>query len=126
LDGTPVFIQGSIEDNITYFGKYNFNENLIGTVFSNDENIAKDRELNIGEGCSLSAGQLQRINVLRLFVKGNDQRLIILDEAISGVEEEREKQILKCLKDTFRESKILFVTHRKSSRQLCDFVIDFE
>jgi ATP-binding cassette subfamily B protein len=124
LDGTPIFMQGSIEDNITYFGKYNFDENLIGVVFSGDENIDKDKELNIGEGCSLSTGQLQRINILRLFAKGNAQKLIILDEAISGVEEEREKQILKCLKDAFRQSKILFVTHRKSSKQLCDFVIE--
>ncbi|MCL2557352.1 MAG: ATP-binding cassette domain-containing protein, partial [Treponema sp.] len=124
LDGSPTFIQGSIMDNITFFGKYDFNENHLSEIFDESENILPNRELNIGEGVALSNGQLQRINILRLFAKGTAQKLIILDEAISGVEEECEQKIIKLLKSTFNESIIILVTHRKSSEFLCDYTID--
>ena len=124
LDGSPAFIQGSIIDNITSFGKYEFDNKYLEFFFDKDENVNGSRELNIGVGESLSSGQLQRINLLRIFAKGNDQKLIILDEAISGVEEERESKILNLLKASFTQSIIILVTHRKSSESLCDYKIE--
>jgi ABC-type bacteriocin/lantibiotic exporter with double-glycine peptidase domain len=124
LNGAPSFIQGSIENNITYFGKYNFDNKYIKFLFEDDECIFEEKELNIGEGDSLSTGQLQRINILRLFAKGVKQRLIILDEALSGVEENKERTILELLKISFPEAIIIVVTHRKSSKALCDYIIE--
>ena len=124
LNGTPSFIQGSIENNITYFGKYNFDKKYIKLLFEDDECIFEERELNIGEGNSLSTGQLQRINILRLFAKGDKQKLIVLDEALSGLEENKEKTILALLKTSFPKAIIIVVTHRKSSKVLCDYIIE--
>ncbi|MHB9291908.1 putative ABC transporter ATP-binding protein [Hollandina sp. SP2] len=124
LNGTPSFIQGSIENNITYFGKYKFDKKYIKLLFEDDECIFEERALNIGEGNSLSTGQLQRINILRLFAKGAKQRLIVLDEALSGVEENKEKTILDLLRTSFSKAIIIVVTHRKSSKALCDYIIE--
>jgi ATP-binding cassette subfamily C protein len=124
LTGTPSFIHGSIENNITYFGKYNFDNKYIKLLFEDDEYIFKERVLNIGEGNSLSTGQLQRINILRLFAKGDMQKLIILDEALSGIEENKERIILKLLKTSFPKAIIIVVTHRKSSSVICDYIIE--
>ena len=126
MNGDPLFIEGTIEDNITYFGKYNLDEKYMDILFGIDECIYRKRELNIGEGNSLSTGQLQRINILRLFAKGGDQKLIILDEAFSGIEEEKEKEIIQLLKMTFPQAVIILVTHRKSNKFLCDYIIDFD
>lgn len=126
LDGSPVFIQGTIIDNITSFGKYKFDSSLLNIFFDNGENINFSKEINIGIGKSLSSGQLQRINLLRMIAKGDDQKLIILDEAISGIEEERECKILDFLKTKFNQSIIILVTHRKSSELLCDFNIEMD
>jgi ABC-type bacteriocin/lantibiotic exporter with double-glycine peptidase domain len=124
LNGTPSFIQGSIENNITYFGKYSFDKKYIKLLFEDEECMFEGRELNIGCGNSLSTGQLQRINILRLFAKGDNQKLIILDEALSGVEEKKERTILELLKTSFQQTIIIVVTHRKSSKVLCDYIIE--
>lgn len=126
LSGTPAFIEGTIEDNITYFGRYSIDEKYIELLFNDDEHIDKKRVLNIGEGESLSSGQLQRINILRVFAKGGAQRLIVLDEAVSGVEEEREKEIIHLLKTTFPQAIIIVVSHRKATQTLCDYSIRLE
>ncbi len=124
LNGTPNFIQGTIIENITSFGRYDFDEKYLGLFFDANENVTGSRTLNIGMSESLSSGQLQRINLLRLFAKGGDQKLIVLDEAISGVQEEKEREILSLLRKNFSQSIIILVTHRKSSEALCDYKIE--
>jgi ABC-type bacteriocin/lantibiotic exporter with double-glycine peptidase domain len=81
-------------------------------------------KLSLEQGSSLSSGQLQRLNILRLLAKGKRQKIIILDEALSGVDESKERKIISYLKNYFNESFIFIVTHRKSTKELCDFHID--
>jgi ABC-type bacteriocin/lantibiotic exporter with double-glycine peptidase domain len=78
-------------------------------------------ELALEQGSSLSSGQLQRLNILRLLTKGKGQKIIILDEALSGIDESKEHKIISYLKNNFNESFIFIVTHRKSTEELCDF-----
>ncbi|MDR1072862.1 MAG: ABC transporter ATP-binding protein/permease [Treponema sp.] len=126
LNNSPQFFAGTIQENITFFGKYPADPEIIPLFFDEDEEIDLQSELSLERGSSLSSGQLQRLNILRLLVKGKRQKIIVLDEALSGIDESKERKIISYLKNYFNESFIFIVIHRKSTKELCDFHIDVD
>ncbi|MCB9983984.1 MAG: ABC transporter ATP-binding protein [Rhodospirillales bacterium] len=74
---------------------------------------------NVGEGGSqLSGGQRQRIVMARALVK--KPKLLILDEATSGLEEKVEDAIIHMLKEFSDEICVLLITHNKSLKKHAD------
>lgn len=126
LNNSPQFFDGTIQENITFFGKYPTDLEIIPHFFDKYEEIDLQSKLALEQGSSLSSGQLQRLNILRLLVKGKRQKIIILDEALSGIDESKEHKIISYLKNYFNESFIFIVTHRKSTKELCDFHINVD
>lgn len=116
--------EGSVKENIELSAKLKLNNDALNFLFEKDENINAETILE-SEGKNISLGQKQRIIMLRLFSLIEKPPVIILDEALSGTDENREVFILKTLKTHFPDSKILFVTHRTSSFNLCDFKLEF-
>ena len=79
-----------------------------------DEFINKKKEgidFYINEkSTNISGGQKQRIGIARALYK--NPKLLILDEATSGIDQENETQILKNLKKEYKDITIVLITHR--------------
>lgn len=79
-----------------------------------------DRENTVvGErGVKLSAGQKQRINILRGIVL--DKELYILDEPTSNLDSETEQLIIRLLKKHLDQKTVVIVTHRMVVKKICN------
>lgn len=79
----------------------------------------------VGEGGKkLSGGQIQRIGIARQLFKR--PKILVLDEATSGLDNKIESKILESLKDNLPELTVIMVTHRIQSIQKFDQLIILE
>ena len=84
-------------------------------------NLKKGVESKVGErGVKVSGGEKQRIGIARALY--NNPEVLIFDEATSALDLNTESKILKMLLDLNRKKTIIFITHRKSSLNMCDRV----
>jgi len=68
-------------------------------------------DTRIGErGVTLSGGQKQRLSIARAFIKKPD--IVILDDCLSAVDTNTEKQILGYLHETLEDKTSIIITHR--------------
>ena len=116
--------QGTVKENIELASTSHITEEIFNLIFDNTDNISLQTQLETG-GANISLGQKQRIVLLRLLALQEEPKIIILDEALSGLDEQRELASIEILKKTFKNTIILFVTHRKKSFELCDKVFEF-
>lgn len=73
------------------------------------------------KGISLSGGQKQRLAIARALVK--DPEILILDDAMSAVDANTEKNILDNLKNYRKDKTTIIISHRISQVQNCDNII---
>ena len=77
---------------------------------------------SVGErGAALSGGQRQRIAIARMVLKR--PRLLILDEATSALDVDTERQLTRNLMETYRNSTVLFITHRLGALRHADKIL---
>jgi ABC-type bacteriocin/lantibiotic exporter with double-glycine peptidase domain len=73
----------------------------------------------VGEkGVSLSAGQKQRLNILRALLLDRD--IYILDEPTAHLDDATEQTILKLLATKLAKKTIIIITHRPALQSLCN------
>ena len=72
---------------------------------------------------NLSGGEIQRLSIAKALLKY--PKLLIFDETTSGIQIEKEKKILKSIKESFPDITIIFISHRDKSLEICDKVINF-
>ncbi|MCR4568265.1 MAG: ABC transporter ATP-binding protein/permease [Pseudobutyrivibrio sp.] len=78
----------------------------------------------IGEdGYSISTGERQRIGLARAFLQ--DANLMLLDEPTSALDALNEGIILKSISEEAAEKTVVLVSHRRSTLNIADKVIDF-
>jgi ABC-type multidrug transport system fused ATPase/permease subunit len=75
-------------------------------------------------GGILSDGQKQRIGIARAMARKND--LIIIDESTASIESVLERKILQALRERYRDTIIIIVTHRMESMMLMDYIYEIE
>ncbi len=135
----------TIRKNITYVGQ---KENLLQDTIKNNillnRMIAEEKYLEILKICeietivakkplryetfltkdstNISGGEKQRIILARALL--NDFQILILDEALSEVNNELEIRIIKNLKEYFKNKTIIYVSHKKQDEYF-DHVYDF-
>lgn len=73
------------------------------------------------KGISLSGGQKQRLAIARALIK--DPEILILDDAMSAVDANTEKNILDNLKKYRKNKTTIIISHRISQVQNCDNII---
>lgn len=79
----------------------------------------------VGElGDTLSGGEKQRIGIARALI--HDAPLILMDEPTSNLDSLNESIILKSLKESADEKTVVLVSHRKSTMNVADQVIQME
>lgn len=82
-------------------------------------------ETIVGErGVTLSGGQKQRSSIARALLK--DAPILILDDALSAVDTDTEKQILSNLKENRRGRTTILIAHRVSTIQGADMIVVLE
>ena len=79
----------------------------------------------VGErGMSLSGGQKQRVTIARLL--NYDPAVVVLDDALSSVDTETEKAVLKSLTESVRGRTTIVVAHRASTVRDADQIVVLE
>ena len=82
-------------------------------------------ETFVGErGITLSGGQKQRTSIARALIR--NPRILILDDALSAVDVNTERTILRHLRKHFGKRTIVIVSHRISAVQDADHIIVIE
>ncbi|MFH0798809.1 MAG: ABC transporter ATP-binding protein [Pseudomonadota bacterium] len=125
----PLLWNDSIENNIRY-GRQDATEEDVREAarLSGVEDFAKRLPRGcatvVGEGgCRLSEGQKQKIAIARVLIK--QPKILILDEAMSSMDSASERRILKNIKERFRDSTVITVSHRLSAVEEMDVVCYF-
>ena len=126
----PFLFSDTINDNIK-FGKDDTSDKAVieaaksAVVHRNILNFNQGYETVLGErGITLSGGQKQRISMARAFIK--TPRILLLDDCLSAVDNETEKEILNNLNKITKNRTTLIVSHRISSIKNADHIIVLE
>ncbi|MGE5190426.1 MAG: ABC transporter ATP-binding protein [Gemmatimonadota bacterium] len=94
-------------------------------ILSEIEEMPEGLSTVIGErGISLSGGQKQRATLARALCAGGE--LLLLDDALSAVDAETEREIFDALVSAREGRTILFSTHRLASLARCDRILVME
>lgn len=89
------------------------------------ESLPNGYDTNVGElGGNLSGGEKQRIGIARAFL--HDAPMILLDEPTSNLDSLNEGIILKSLKESNDEKTIVIVSHRPSTMNIADTILNVE
>ena len=90
-----------ISNSMTYVSQNNF---ILSNKLRNNMIIEED-------GFNISGGERQKIILARSILK--DSEFIILDEALSEIGVEEEKEIIKKLFNYFKEKTIIYISHKQ-------------
>jgi ATP-binding cassette subfamily B protein len=126
----PIILPATVAENIGY-GKPGASAqdiaaaaraaNALGFI----EKLPEKFQTRIGEGAArLSAGERQRINLARAFLK--DAPIILLDEPTSALDAESEALIAESLRALLRGRTALIVAHRPATIAGCQRVVVLE
>ena len=89
------------------------------------QTLPKGYDTNVGElGDTLSGGERQRIGLARAFL--HDAPFVLLDEPTSNLDALNEGIILKSLKESTKEKTVVLVSHRKSTLNIADALVEMD
>ena len=82
----------------------------------------QEYETIVGErGITLSGGQRQRTSLARALL--TDAKVLILDDALSSVDNETATRILNSLSPTRAKKTVIFISHQLSAAAICDRIL---
>ena len=119
---------GSIKENITFGNKVSdLNFDKICKIckvddVANKKTFSYESLIGSDEG-NISGGEKQRIILARAVLK--DFNVLILDEALSEVDIKLELEILKSIRENYKDKTIIYISHKKYSN-VFDKVISME
>ena len=76
----------------------------------------------VEKGSKISGGQKQRIAIARELYR--NPSVLILDEATTGLDYDKEKQIFDSISKLKNKMIIIIVSHNKDSLSICDILVD--
>lgn len=122
----PGLFEGTIRDNITLFADADDRAVVEAAKVAEAHDFIM--ELPDGyntrveeRGASLSGGQRQRLTIARMVL--SNPRLVILDEATSALDYETERRVVENLVARFRNTTVLFITHRLANLRNADLIL---
>lgn len=123
LGHQPELLSGSIYENITLGETEDISSVLKDVCFDEDMEAMPDGLQTIvgTSGIRLSGGQQARIALARTLLKKNE--IIILDDPFSAVDMRTEEKIIENLKDHYKDSIIIIISHRLAIFSKIDRII---
>lgn len=119
---------GSILENIRYGNPSKSDEEVFEAAkLADATEFIKDLPLqfdaSVGErGVRLSGGQKQRIAIARVILR--DPQIVVLDEAFSALDVEREQKVSDSLNvNFFRDKTVFCIAHRLSTLKNCNRIL---
>ena len=122
-----LIISGTIRDNITLCDNNVIEDEIVSVskaaaIYDFIMTLPDGFDTVISErGQGLSEGQIQRIAIARALLF--NAPILLLDEATSALDEATETELLNNLK-TLTDKTILFITHRNTSLDVCDKILN--
>lgn len=123
LSHNPYLLSDTIYNNITLGNNIDISDVLKDVCFEEDmlEMDEKEQTLIGSSGVRLSGGQQARIALARALINKNE--VIILDDPFSSVDMKTEERIIMNLKNNYKDSIIIIISHRLSIFKDIDKVI---
>ena len=112
LGHSPELLTDTIYNNITLGSEIDISTVLKDVCFDTDleEMVYAENTLVGNSGIRLSGGQQSRIALARTLIKRN--KIIILDDPFSAVDMKTEEKIIENLRNNYKESLIILISHR--------------
>ncbi len=123
----PYLFSRTIAENIRISADYLSMEDIrkAAATASLDEtvmNFAKGYDTIVGErGITLSGGQKQRVAIARIIV--NDVPIFVFDDSLSAVDTETDAKIQAALKERFKGSTVILISHRITTLMQADKIL---
>jgi ATP-binding cassette subfamily B protein len=123
----PFLFSDSLRNNIKFGqNKASYKEIIeaskLAVVHDNIISFRDGYDTILGErGITLSGGQKQRVSIARAFIK--NPKILLLDDCLSAVDTETEKQILSNMNKITVGKTTIIVSHRVSSAKNADHII---
>lgn len=120
----------SIKENIAFDDEVDIYNVLKDVCFLDDlESMDKGIDTIVGnKGVRLSGGQMARVSTARALARRNgiDRKIIILDDPFSALDMKTEKDIINNLKNNYKNSIIILISHRLEIFDTVDKIILLE
>lgn len=118
----------NIKENIYLSRKPNINQNTLLSI-TGVKKLFKDKKYNLDtvlleDGENISMGERSRINLAQAFFKPS--YIYILDECLSNVDIELEREILKNILNYYQDKIIIYISHRLNNKDLFNRVFYLE
>ena len=118
----------NIKENIYLSRKPNINQNTLLSI-TGVKKLFKDKKYNLDtvlleDGENISMGERSRINLAQAFFKPS--YIYILDECLSNVDIELEREILKNILNYYQDKIIIYISHRLTNKDLFNRVFYLE
>lgn len=118
-------LNDTIKNNITFNADDNLIDNkrlekvikIVGLEEINNKISERFNSLVGENGSNLSGGQRQRVAIARSLFRNSE--IIIMDEHTSALDSSTEEELLKEMKNLFKEKTIIIISHRKKVLEHC-------
>jgi ABC-type multidrug transport system fused ATPase/permease subunit len=112
LGHDPQLLSDTIYNNITLGSGKDINSVLKDVCFDTDlKSMPEGQDTLVGNGgVRLSGGQQSRIALARTLI--NKNKIIVLDDPFSAVDMKTEEKIIKNIKNNYKNSLIILISHR--------------
>ena len=112
----PLFIHGSIRENLDPFSRSASDDALISTLdkvgLGDTISSAGGLDVSLNPEKLLSHGQRQLFCLARAIVNRSHSRILILDEATANVDLQTDETMQRIIRDEFRDFTVVTVAHR--------------
>ncbi len=122
---TPLIFQSTLYENLMYGNNLKIDDEVIIDHLRNLETFKEEQNYDLQrevDNKSLSSGQMQKIAFIRALIA--NPKILLLDEAVSNLDEESKIKIFELLKD--RKITIINSTHDPESYKNVDFNLNIE
>ena len=129
LTSNEYLFNDTIKNNITLYKEYNDEEIDKVINMTKTKEILRNNNLNLDSlieenGINFSNGERQRIILSRAILRNSN--ILILDEALSQIDIEKERLILKNMFMSLKNITIIVISHRFNNKHLFDRVLKLD
>ena len=118
IESKPFILCENLNSNITLFGKNEIDELFLDKIirFLELEKIKTHKTKNLED--TLSKGEQQKVQLTRMMI--GQHSLILLDEVLSGLDQEMKKKAISKIKEKSKNSILIIISHENEIQGICD------